>query len=306
MDTHPIKTYSGESFRSSFMQPGDGVNTILHADFGRFFIVPVEQLIRLIKLPVPPTRVTNHTIIYLTEGEGNISIGSQSVRFRQDECVVVPAGQVFSFEREENNRGYLCNFHPDFMIGKIARAELLRDFSFLRIWGNPHIRLDHPSSTHVAHLFQRLLHGYAAHGLTYPDILQANLIALLCELNLGAQPTSTAPQTHAVTIANQFRELLFEHIKTTHRVSDYADRLHITPNHLNKCVRSVTGKSPTRWIDEAIILEAKVLLHQSSLSVSDITAEVGLLDQSYFSRLFKKYEGITPLAFRRQIHPAQE
>ncbi|WP_158600268.1 AraC family transcriptional regulator [Fibrisoma montanum] len=300
MESPPIKTYSGESFRTSFMQPGEATTALLHADFGRFFIVPVEQLIQLIRLPVPPTRVTNHTLIYLTEGEGNIAIGSQSVRFCQNECVVVPAGQVFSFEREETNRGYLCNFHPDFMIGKVARSELLREFSFLRVWGNPHIRLDGPSSTHVAHVLQRLLHVYAAHGLTYPDILQANLMALLCELNLGTQPASV-PQTHAVTIANQFRELLFENVKSLHRVSDYADRLHITPNYLNKCVRSVTGKSPTRWIDEAILLEAKVLLHQSALSVSDIAAEVGLLDQSYFSRLFRKYEGITPLAFRRRL-----
>lgn len=77
--------------------------------------------------------------------------------------------------------------------------------------------------------------------------------------------------------------------------------LSITPNHLNKCLRTITGKSPTKWIDEAIILEAKVLLSQTTLSVNEITTELGLSDPSYFSRFFRKYEGCTPLEFRKHI-----
>jgi len=112
---------------------------------------------------------------------------------------------------------------------------------------------------------------------------------------------SASTQTNSVSITNRFRELLVDRIKTSHRVTDYASELNITPNHLNKAVRTITGKSPTKWIDEAIVLESKVLLYQSSLSISAIAAEVGLFDASYFSRLFKKYEGVTPLAFRKMI-----
>jgi len=77
--------------------------------------------------------------------------------------------------------------------------------------------------------------------------------------------------------------------------------LHISPNHLNKAVKAATGKSPSVWIDEAIVLEAKVLLYQSQYAISDVAGELGLHDPSYFSRLFKKYEGITPQNFRARI-----
>lgn len=77
--------------------------------------------------------------------------------------------------------------------------------------------------------------------------------------------------------------------------------MHVSPNHLNKAVKAATAKSPTKWIDEAIVLESKVLLYQSHRSISDIAAEVGLQDPSYFARLFKKYEGITPQTFRKRI-----
>lgn len=301
MTNSRIKTYSVETFRESYIQPKQHVDDILKRDFGKFFIVRVEELIRLIKLPVPPVRSTNHTLIFLTDGEAVMTIGSETYTIYKDECLVVPAGQVFSFASVDLNQGYLCNFHNDVIVGKFGKAELLNSFDFLRVWGNPRISLGEQTAQFVLPLFKRLLLTYSKNGLTNLDIIQSYLIALLCEINQVYKPASTSTQTNAVTITNRFKELLFSTLKTNHRVSDYASLLNITPNHLNKSVRTITGKSPTKWIDEALVLEARVLLYQSDLSISEIAAEIGFFDASYFSRLFKKYEGITPLAFRQMI-----
>lgn len=299
MAATPIKTYSSESFRDGYVQPK--ADELLKTDFGKFFIVRVEEMIHLMKLPVPPTRISNHTLIYLTGGEATMTIGSGTHKIGKNECLIVPAGQVFSFDKVEQNEGYLCSFHNDFVIGKFGRTELLSDFEFLRVWGNPRIRLTGPAAVFVAQLFNRIWLQYSTCGLTKPDIIQSYFIALLCELNEVYQPVSASLQTNAVVITNRFKELLFSSIKTHQSVADYASLLNITPNHLNKSVRTITDKSPIKWINETIVLEAKVLLYQTNLPVSGIAAEVGILDSSYFSRLFKKYEGVTPQAFRRRI-----
>ncbi|RFS15375.1 AraC family transcriptional regulator [Emticicia sp. C21] len=253
------------------------------------------------KLPVPPARTNTHTFIYLTEGEAIMRIGSEIYKIVKDECLVVAAGQVFSFDNVDINKGYLFNFHEDVMIGKLAKNDLLKDFEFLRAWGNPKISLDTQTSGFIRQLLARILVDYETNGLQNREIIQSYLIALLCEVNRMYKAVSGMVQLKAIEISNKFRELLFTHIKTRHLVSDYASLLHVTPNHLNKSVKAATGKSPTKWIDETIVLEAKVLLYQSNLSISEIAAEIGLFDQSYFSRLFKKYEGITPLQFRKTI-----
>lgn len=281
------------------------MNAILKPDSDKFFIVRVENLIRLMKLPVPPARTDTHTLIYLTEGEAIMRIGSETYRITPHECLVVAAGQVFSFDNVDMNKGYLINFHDDVIIGKLIRDDLLKDFEFLRVWGNPKISLGIQTSGFVRQLSERILLDYEANGLQNKDIIRSYLIALLCELNAMYKAESGILHLKAVDISNRFRELLFTHIKTKHLVSDYASLLNITANHLNKSVKGVTGKSPTRWIDEAIVLEAKVLLYQSKLSISEIAAEVGLFDQSYFSRLFKKYEGTTPLQFRKTIEESR-
>ena len=301
MTTGKIKTYSTEKFRDKFIRSEHKLDTLLKSDFGKFFIVKVEDMIRLIKLPVPPTRATTHTFIYLTSGEAIMTIGSDTYKIFKDECLVVPAGQVFSFDNLDINKGYLCNFRNDIIIGKFGKSDLLNDFEFLSVWGNPRISLDKQTSQYVRQLLKRIFFDYSENGLNNLDIIQSNFIALLCEVNRIYKPLSNSSQTSAVTLTNRFKGLVFTNIKSKHLVSDYASLLHITPNHLNKSVKTITGKSPIKWIDEAVVLEAKVLLYQTDLTINEVASEIGIYDQSYFSRLFKKYEGVTPLEFRKRI-----
>ena len=63
-----------------------------------------------------------------------------------------------------------------------------------------------------------------------------------------------------------------------------------------------TGRSVGAWIDIVRIQRAKRLLSSTDLSIIDIATSVGVEDQSYFSRLFKKEAGITPSAYRKKMH----
>jgi AraC family transcriptional regulator, transcriptional activator of pobA len=301
LTTKKIKTHSTETFREKYIAPEQKLDGLLKSDFGKFFIVKVEDMIKLIKLPVPPTKATTHSLIYLTEGEATMTIGSESYKIFKDECLIVPAGQVFSFDKLDINKGFLCNFHNDIIIGKFGNSELLQDFEFLNVWGNPRISLGLETSKYVQQLLKRIYHDYSANGLQHLDIIQSYFIAALCEINSIYKPLSNSNQTTAINISNKFKALVFTNIKSKHLVTDYASLLNITPNHLNKLVKTITGKSPIKWIDDTLVLEAKVLLFQTSLTINEVAAEIGIYDQSYFSRLFKKYEGVTPLEFRKKI-----
>lgn len=281
--------------------PEDSSDSMLKPDFGKFFIVKVEEMISLMKLPVPPSRATGHSIIHLTNGDATMTIGSKDYTIYKDEILVVQAGQVFSFKSHDINKGYLINFHNDFLIGKFCNNELIKEFEFLNIWGNSVVKFEAEISEFVLQLFKRLYYEYSKNGLRNLDIIHPYLMTILAEIKNVYKPPFESNNISALEITKKFQELLFDNFKTKQLVTDYADMLHISPNHLNKCVKKITSKSPTKWIDEVIILEAKVLLYQTGVSISDIASELGFFEQSYFSRLFKKYEGITPLEFRKRI-----
>lgn len=295
-----ITVYDPPSFLSRFMPSGE-LMALMKADYGKFLVVKLEDMYKHVTHAVPASRSVTHSCLYLTSGVANMKIGSETYTIHKDEMLFVPAGQVFSFGENDVNKGYLCSFHQDILMGKFASASLLQEFEFLQVWGNPRVRLSKEISRFVLHLFKRILYEYSHNGLNNLDIIQPYFITLLSEVKSAYEPLSTSTQTTAVHSANRFRELVFTHFRTHHLVSDYAALLNISPNHLNKSVKAITGKSPTKWIDETIVLEAKVLLSQTSFSISEIATEVGIGDQSYFTRLFRKYEGITPSEFRRRI-----
>ena len=84
-------------------------------------------------------------------------------------------------------------------------------------------------------------------------------------------------------------------------IRSYADESGISENYLSRLVKKTTGRSVGAWIDIVRIQRAKRLLADTSLAVIDIAAAVGIEDQSYFSRLFKKEPDLTPSAFRKKM-----
>jgi len=82
-------------------------------------------------------------------------------------------------------------------------------------------------------------------------------------------------------------------------VNFYARQLHITPKYLSEVLVQLTGKTTKKWIDEHLAMEAKSLLRQTSMTILEIAFWLGFEDSSYFIKAFKKWEGMTPLAFRK-------
>ncbi|MFY7877156.1 MAG: helix-turn-helix domain-containing protein, partial [Pirellula sp.] len=69
-------------------------------------------------------------------------------------------------------------------------------------------------------------------------------------------------------------------------VQEYADRLAISPGHLNDSVRNACGKSAKDMIQEQLVLEAKRMLYHSNYSIKEIAVHLGFDDPSYFNRFF--------------------
>jgi AraC-like DNA-binding protein len=100
-------------------------------------------------------------------------------------------------------------------------------------------------------------------------------------------------------IMNQFLQLLFDHAKEQHVVTFYADKLFITPQYLSLILKELTGKSANKWIDEALIVEAKVLLKAPQTTVQQVADKLNFSDQSTFGKFFKKHIGLSPMEYRK-------
>ncbi|MBB6107691.1 AraC-like DNA-binding protein [Mucilaginibacter lappiensis] len=111
---------------------------------------------------------------------------------------------------------------------------------------------------------------------------------------------STGTLSRFELIAKCFKSALERDFITVKRPAAYAQSLNISTPYLNECVKNATGYSVSYHIQQRIVLEAKRLLYHSDKSVKEISAELGYEDYSYFSKLFTKTTGMTPLTFRHK------
>ena len=100
-------------------------------------------------------------------------------------------------------------------------------------------------------------------------------------------------------IAQTFRKLVAEHFPEHKEVAFYATALHISPKYLSEVLQAELGKPAKAFIDEYVIMEAKSLLKQTSLSIQEICYWLGFEDASHFNKSFKKQTNTTPTEYRK-------
>jgi len=121
---------------------------------------------------------------------------------------------------------------------------------------------------------------------------------LLFEVKKFSRQEKTT-ESSASRITQLYKNKLAHYIYEKHSIAEYASMLAVSPNHLNKCVKAVTGKSAQELLSEMILLEAKVLLKQTSLTVNEIAWKIGKDDPSDFIRFFKSKTNLTPTEYRK-------
>ena len=81
---------------------------------------------------------------------------------------------------------------------------------------------------------------------------------------------------------------------------DMANLCHLSPSYFSKIFPREVGETFTDYVNRRKVEWAKQKLRDSAESVSSVAFELGYVDTSYFIKVFKKFEGITPLAYRQQ------
>jgi AraC-like DNA-binding protein len=149
-------------------------------------------------------------------------------------------------------------------------------------------------------LFEQLEQSYI--GPTVIHNLASAYIGLIAEAYLCNEHGSGPVETRPKIITRQFKKCLRLRFKELKSPGAYASELCLSLSYLNEAVKSVTGFTVGYWIQQEVILEAKRLLLYTNLTVKQIAFSIGYEDHAYFSRLFSKATGSSPLKFRLSYH----
>jgi len=294
-----VKEYNTEEFRAQFTTQHEHLSTLFKLKYYLFFCIRIEDLLPYANLPIPPAKENSHSAIFITQGVFELEKGNEKYCVHPNESIIIPAGEVFSVQQlPDNLRGFSLHFSPELLADRGTHA--LNHFDFLLPYSNSYFQ-NAENTPEIIYLFNRLEAIYQASGFQKSRLIKSYLYSLLCEYQTCQDASSAQSNKHLPSITYEFKKLLYQRFREQHRTTYYADQLGITPNHLNKVLKTTTQKSTISWINEMIILEAKFLLHRSVFNISEIAMQVGIADASYFTRLFKKNVGLSPSSYKKMI-----
>ena len=111
----------------------------------------------------------------------------------------------------------------------------------------------------------------------------------------------SAREKEAVSIIEKAKSYIRDNYKKDISLDEVSREVDISPYYFSKLFKQETGGNFIEYLTEVRLRNARELLKDSGLSIKEICAESGYSDPNYFSRIFKKYEGVTPSEFREKL-----
>lgn len=283
-------------FKDSFIENHE--NDMLSSErINAFFIHSFKDDIVNLKLPLPLHKKTVHDFVLILDGSMTKSIGVHSFHLKRNQFLFTPSNAITTTsETSQKLDGFYCHFSHNF----------LKQNPYLRVWITQATSLNllTLTDTQIANLKTLLNRISSLYQTSFQKKSNYTLIpyylsAFIAEVSIIAQETPSITKENP--LVTKFNHMVNKRFKESKKVHFYADLLHVSPNHLNKVIRTETGKSASDIIYKICVLEAKVLLGQTTLNINEIAIELGFEDASYFSRFFKKHAGISPTEYRKMI-----
>ncbi len=249
-----------------------------------------------------PHRHDFYEVLFLTNGSGVHVIDANSYEVHPPSVFFLSPGQAHKLELSHDIEGYIFIFTAEFYLLPFSNPNRLLDFPFFFSvsQSNPPLKIkEKRDEDFLKNLFVNGIAALQNDKESAPPLLHAMLNSLLvfCD-HLYENPEEKSGKGRGYVLVKRFLQMVEEHYRENLSVNDYAAMLAITPNHLTQTVKQLTGKTSASIIHSKQIIEIKRLLVHTHLGISEIAEQLGFVDQSYFTRFFKKETGATPLQFR--------
>jgi AraC family transcriptional activator of pobA len=243
-------------------------------------------------------------LVYFTRGGGSQTIDFQRVPVKSGQIYFMIPGQVHNWAFEGDVDGYIINFSVPFFQSFLLKANYLEEFPFFSGLVNDAV-IDIPTAfkQKITDLFEELIAEAEERRLLDMDMTRALMLQLFISVaRLGLVTVNASIPSYNYTLLRNFQKLIEKNYTSIKLPKGYAELLYITPNHLNALCNDVLGISAGEVIRNRIALEAKRLLINNDLSVSEIAGQLNFADNSYFTKFFKKQVGLNPEEFRKTIN----
>lgn len=297
-DTDVIPKY-GKALREGKPKTIVDLNETVQINFN-FQIQHINDMVTEFGGIMPPNRMSHYIMALITHGSGQKTVGGHHFEIEPRMAILFPKKVIHSTNKwTTDTTGYMLSFDESLFEGLQFPISFLSLSQLFSLSIKPYKVFGAEVSQKAVTLFQELLRFTENDGIIDKKIFILKLSELILLYHKEFIDNQEKPIRKS-RIFEKFVDLVETNFRKHKEVGYYATLLSVQANHLNKVVRSKNNVTAKDYIQQRIFLEARYLLSATNASIKEIAYDLGYVDYNYFSRLFKKVVGKTPLQYRNQ------
>ncbi|HFU75845.1 MAG TPA: AraC family transcriptional regulator [Arcobacter sp.] len=253
----------------------------------------------------PTHRHNYYEMVIITsceEGDFSHSIDFVSYPLLAGRVYFIAPGQAHAWNVKSYSgeyEGYLVTFNEAFLLtgNQNLERQVLKLFDPLN--SEPYLEFD-PSGFNETFPTMKLLEDeYNKEQSDY--FLLRSLLETLILYMKNLKPQGNDKIDLSCQRLVEARKQIEKYYKSERNVEFYARKMELSSKRLNEIFKEVLGQTVTQVLHHRLLLEAKRELVSQSKTIQNISDELGFENPSYFSRFFKKNEGVSPTEFLKQM-----
>jgi AraC family transcriptional regulator of arabinose operon len=243
-----------------------------------------------------PGGISQHIIIYCTEGSGWLEINKKRVELSPSEFIAIPANTPHRYAANTNKPWtiYWMHFKGD-TAGFIINLILKNSENY-----KPNLAFNEDRIKLFEEICFNLEKGYSEDTLRYVNMIFYHFLSSLIYENKFNYVDKAEDDVVSKTIA-----YMQQKVNIPVKLEEIAASVNISASHFSAIFKSKTGHSPIEYFNQLKIQKACQYLSFTNMAVKEIAVTLGIEDQYYFSRMFTKLMGISPTKYRGKNQSAE-
>lgn len=257
----------------------------------------------------PPITTDCYSISLKKLVKGDLNYGRTKYDFTNGALIFIAPRQVLQWDSSVvfEQKGFSINFHEDFIKGTDL-AQQIKKYGFFSYSVNEALHLSPKEEKQMESIIEHIDIEYQNNQDEFSkDIIISQLSTLLKYANRFYERQFLNRKELSNDLLDQFNQQLSSYLDSGKfqengipSIEQIADQLSVSQRYLSDTLKKETGKTSTEHLQLYLIDEAKNILLNPNKTISEVAYELGFEYPPYFSRLFKKQEGITPSAYREK------
>lgn len=257
-------------------------------------------------------------IVYVYDGKGYHIYNDVTYPVSKGELYIINSRTPHCFYPTDKSNSehlvvYNLCFLPEFISSINIHLPILVELTDIMLYKSlypdeiiysPDLKLSGSMRTEIEQLYEKMYLEFTSKGINYVELLRLSLCELLLKIHRFYQQNHASPESAVIKYRHQLIPDCIQYLRENYSkkvtIEELSNNFFLSKSYLSSLFKKATGSGVVEYLQHIRIERACELLTNTTLSITEISTQVGYTDYRFFNKSFKKITGVTAHEYRKK------